>query len=173
MWVQEPVAVSEAAGSTDASPSPTFWAAELGCTPYYTDWSVYEVVDVYDAAIVPGSSFDIRTVDQACDITVSGNFSDLLPAATSMVGDLVGNCAASPCTLPEGIVDFVDIASVVDKFRNDPAAPRKARADLVGADRYDPVPDQKIDFTDVAFCVDAFRNNEPPPPGPPAIDPCS
>jgi hypothetical protein len=172
MWVQEPFAVSESAGSTGSAPLPTFWAAELGCTPFYTDWSGYDVVDVFDGAIVPGAIFEVRAIDQLCDEAVAGNFSEPLVGSTSSSGDIVGNCTDHPCDLPEGSVDYVDISAIVDKFRNEPSALRKARTDLFNSKAHEPAPDLKVDFSDVAYSVDAFRNGAIAPVGPPLIDPC-
>jgi hypothetical protein len=59
------------------------------------------------------------------------------------------------------VVDFEDIAAVVDKFRNLPGALTKARADVSGS-----TPDRIIDFTDISFVVEAFRNLDYPFPVP-------
>jgi hypothetical protein len=81
--------------------------------------------------------------------------------STSKWGDLVGDCGVTPCTPPDGVVDFVDISAVVDKFKDLPGAPRKARADL-SPDYLDKV----IDFDDISSVVDAFRGFPYPFDGP-------
>ena len=53
---------------------------------------------------------------------------------------------------PDGVVDFTDISCVVDKFKNLPGAPRKARSDAAPD-----TPDWIVDFTDIPAVVDAFR----------------
>ena len=80
---------------------------------------------------------------------------------------------------PQGVIDFTDISSIVEKFKNLPCepgltsgVPQKARADLINATTSLPMPDRKIDFVDISYCVDAFRGAAAPPPGPPPADPC-
>jgi len=172
MWVQAPSEVSEASGLSDPTPPPTFWAATLGCEPAYADWTVYGCVDVFDDAIVPGATFAVEVITEGCDRTNSGNYSLPLNVTLSAIGDAVSDCGVAPCTAPEGVVDFVDISAVVDKFRNLPGAPRKARVDLINSDVAQALPDKKVDFVDISYCVDAFRAQALPLPGPPAVDPC-
>jgi hypothetical protein len=174
MWVQAPVEVTEASGSNGATPPPTFRAATLACTPYYdTDWPAYGPVDVYYDAIVPGASFSVQALKQSCNAASEDDYSAALVVDMSAAGDLVTDCGVQPCSAPGGVVDFVDISAVVDKFRNLPAAPRKARADLINSDIAQPMPDRKVDFVDISYCVDAFRGSSSPLPGPPITDPCA
>ena len=111
-------------------------------------------------------------IDTACDTAHAASYSSALPIDLSAAGDVVGDCAVIPCTAPQGVVDFVDISAVVDKFRNLPSAPRKARADLLNSTVTEPKPDRKIDFVDISYCVDAFRSEAIALPGPPSLDPC-
>ncbi len=172
MWVQEPVPVTESSGSNGPVPPPTFWAAELGCDPYYTDWTLYDRVDVYDDAIVPDGMYDVQFIHFDCVPIAEEYFSDRLTVRMSRSGDIVGNnVTPPPPSAPQGVVDFVDISSCVDKFKNAPRAPRKARADIVNSDISSPIPDQKVDFVDISCVVEAFRGRPCTPPGPP-VDPC-
>jgi len=172
MWVQAPTETTEASGSSGPTPPPTFWAAALGCQPHYTDWTVYGTVDVYDDAFVPSATLEITAINTACDTAHAPSYSSALAIDLSAVGDVVGDCAVTPCTSPQGVVDFVDISAVVDKFRNLPSAPRKARADLLNSTVTLPSPDRKVDFVDISYCVDAFRSDAAALPGPPLTDPC-
>ena len=72
----------------------------------------------------------------------------------------------TPCTPPDGTVDFIDIAALVDKFKNLPGAPIKDRTDLAGD-----VPDRIIDFIDISNVVDAFKGFAYPYSGP-DLAPC-
>lgn len=171
-WVQEPYLVTEASGSSGPIPPPTMWAAELGCQPFYADWTVYDTVHVIDPGIVPRATYEVRVVDSSCAASESHGYSDPLVVRTSRVGDLVGNDLVPPPSAPQGVVDFNDITAVVEKFKNEPDAPRKARADLINSDITQALPDKKVDFVDVSYCVDAFRNQAAPLPGPPMTDPC-
>ena len=101
------------------------------------------------------------------------DFSAPLTVLHSTSGDLVGACGLQPCPAPQGVVDFVDISACVDKFRNLPIAPRKARADVINSNVLQPRPDQKIDFLDISCVVDAFRGVPCTLPGPPTDDPCA
>ncbi len=177
-WVQEPYVVTEASGSNGPVPPPTFLAAELGCGVFYTDWSGYGVIDVVNAGIIPGGVYEVQAIHAECE-RAEENFSAPLTVVASHVGDVVGDCAFCPCTPPQGVVDFVDISAVVEKFKNtpcnpgqSPGVPRKARADVISSDVSQPKPDKKIDFVDISHVVDAFRNQAQPPVGPPATDPC-
>ena len=91
----------------------------------------------------------------------------------SRVGDVVRDCGVTPCTAPQGVVDFVDISGLVEKFKNTPSAPRKARSDIINSDVTQPLPDHKIDFVDISYCVDAFRSQAEPLPGPAIDDRCA
>ncbi len=171
-WVQEPREMTEASGSSGDVPSPTFTVAEPGCVPYYTNWGAVGIVDVYDAAIVPGATIEVRAITEGCDAANPSNYSTPLTVVMSDVGDVVGDCEVRPCTPPQGVVDFVDISSIIEKFKNLPPAPRKARTDLINSDILEPLPDGKVDFVDITYCVDAFRGTAAPHPGPPIDDPC-
>ncbi len=173
MWVQEPFQVSENSGYPGPDPPPRFWAATLGCDPFYTDWSVYGTVDAYDAAIVPEAEFDVQWIEEGYPTDEECLYSVPLTVVMSEAGDVVGNCTVTPCTPPDCDVDFVDIPALVDKFRNLPGAPRKARSDLIGANCLDPLPDRMVSFVDITYAVDAFRGLECTLPGPPVTDPCA
>ncbi len=179
MWVKEPLAVTEASGSNGPEPAPAFWAAGLACTAFYADWSTYGTVDVFDDAIVPGGTYELSVIDEPCDTADPQHYSDGLEVVMAGAGDVVGDCTVCPCTAPQGVVDFVDISGVVEKFKNipcnpgeSPGVPRKARADVVNSTISLPKPDQKIDFLDISCVVEAFRNTPCVLPGPPMTDPC-
>ncbi len=123
-------------------------------------------MDVYDDAIMPGSTYELDTILNAteCKVTEEYGFSEPVAILTaSEWGDVVGDCDVTPCTVPDGVVDFEDITAVVEKFRNEPGAPIKSRADLINSDVTNPEPDRKVDFVDITFCVDAFRGFEQHP----------
>ena len=195
-WVQEPFVVTDAGGADGPTPPPSHLAATLDCDPHCRDWSAGACdagtcvggllggmrwpctdddecrrVDVYDAGIVPGGLYDVQFIDcdPGCSITDEGNYSDPLAVLMSEAGDVVG---ASPGPAPQGVVDFVDIAAVVSKFKNEPDAIRKARADVTGNGPADALPNRKVDFVDISCVVGAFRAEPCVPEGPPVVDPC-
>jgi len=174
MWVQQPTLTTEASGSAGPTPPPQFWSAELGCAPYYTDWSVYDRVDVYGAGVVPNSLYEVQFISDDCQPTNEEHYSPALVVHTSRAGDIVGtSCAPAPCNAPQGVIDFTDISACVDKFRNLPTAPRKARADVINSTVSQPKPDLKIDFVDISCIVDSFRGSPCALPGPAVVDPCA
>jgi len=169
-WVGEPRRVTEASGSADPTPEPAFWAASLQCDPHFTDWSIYEAIHVYHSSVVPDGSYNVQLVEEGCGMS-EVDFSVPLSIITSSSGDVVGDCGVTPCSAPQGVVDFVEIAADVDKFRNLPSAPMKSRADIINSSTGIPAPDQKVDFVDISCVVDAFRSAPCALPGPP-VDPC-
>lgn len=169
-FVGEPFEVTESPCCNDPTPPPTFWAATLQCgAPFYTDWSDYGVVHVYDAGIVAGASYRIQATTVICTPWDEDCYSAALTINTSALGDVVGNCDVHPCTPPQGVVDFIDIFAVAGKFASPPPPPiQKSRTDLVATGISVPPPDQKIDFVDVSVVVDAFRGSPRTLPGPQA-----
>ena len=164
-WVGPLSQVTEAPSSSDPTPAPAFMAAGLRCSPpYYMDWSTAGLLHVVDAAIVPGGYYEIQAIHEDCDLVGEPNYSAALAVeATGLWGDLVGHCSVTPCTGPDGNADFIDIAAMVDKFKDVDGAPSKTRADL-GPD----IPDKLVDFLDVSMAVDAFLNYGYPFAGPTA-----
>ncbi|MGB2987485.1 MAG: hypothetical protein WBE26_16600, partial [Phycisphaerae bacterium] len=182
LWVGQPSPVSEAAASTGPTPPPTFMAAELQNAWHCMDWSTVGLLDVFDDEVVPGALYDVQAIGCACDPSNPAHYSAPLSIATSKWGDVVGayytnpaNCMVMPSgyvdcwSPPNGVVNFDDISSLVDKFRNLFGAPRKARADIAPD-----IPDRLVNFVDVSYDVDAFRGlpypfdgpDECPEPGP-------
>ncbi|MGB2985568.1 MAG: right-handed parallel beta-helix repeat-containing protein, partial [Phycisphaerae bacterium] len=164
-WVGSPGPVSEAAGSTGSTPPPTFMAAELQSTWHCMDWSTVGLLDVSGCEVHPGATYDVQAIDCTCDPSNAANYSDPLSITASLWGDVVGDCSVTPCTPPNGVVNFDDISSLVDKFRNLAGAPRKARADIAGEPPVG-IPDRLVNFVDISYDVDAFRGLPYPFDGP-------
>ncbi|RME37399.1 MAG: hypothetical protein D6788_09535 [Planctomycetota bacterium] len=180
MWVGPPQAVSENAGTVDPAQggrSGVFLASTLQCDPFFADWSSFGTVEVSHALIVPGAVYAVEAVEEGCDrfsqptACFSGSLcppsADPLSIRTSLWGDVTGGCSVSPCTPPDGQVDVVtDLLAVLEKFRNAPGAPPKARADLEPA-----IPDRLVNISDALVVLDAFRGFSYPF-SPPAAAPC-
>ncbi len=167
-WVGPPQAITEASGSNGIPPNPNppphFWAATLQCgTPYYDDWTQYGIVHVYHDGIVPGAAYHVQAISDDCNTNDPDSYSTPLTINTSRAGDIVGNsgCPVVPCDPPQGVINFVDISACVEKFKNTPIAPQKARADVINTNIGAPPPDQKIDFVDIVAVVSWFA---PPSP---------
>ncbi len=174
VWVGEPQELCENAGQTSPPPegcgdapgmgSLTFTTATLQCEPYYADWGTYGTVHVYHEYVVPEGSYEVQTVVQGD----GGIYSSPLSLTTSRWGDLVKDCATTPCGAPDGQVDVsTDVTAVLDKFKNLDGAPGKARADVEPG-----TPDGLVNISDVTFVLDAFRGFDYPfVPGPPPCTP--
>ena len=165
MWVGKPREVSENAGRVDpggAPAWPSFMSATLQCKPFFTDWSPFGVVHVYHEAIIPDATYEARAVNETCDLAAQSTYSAPLQLSTSLWGDVVKDCATTPCGPPDGSVDVAtDTLAVLDKFRNLKGAPVKARCDLE-PNR----PDLMINISDVTSTLDAFRGYDYPFAGP-------
>jgi hypothetical protein len=160
MWVSAPEEISEISGVGDNTP-PVFFGARLVCDPVFMDWGGYDLVHVFDSAVVPGGRYEIQAIAADCDTEEETHYSAPLEVLTGDWGDLVGDCSVTPCTAPNGQTNFDDISALVDKFKNGPGAPIKARSDLSPD-----LPDRIIDFVDISRLVDAFRGVPYPFAGP-------
>jgi hypothetical protein len=183
MWVGEPREVCENAGqgpgtlpedcvAAPGSGSKTFLAAPLVCDAseaHWADWSQYGRVHIYHEALVPGGTYELATINAGCATAFDGNYSPALTVTTAIWGDIVRNCTTDPCGPPNGTVDIIDVTAVLDKFRNLPGAPIKARCDLVGIPPNDGKLDLVISILDVTAGLNAFVGGQYTfPPG----DPC-
>ena len=161
-WIGPPWELCEDAGGR--YPPCSFGSvqvATLQCTPHYRDWGSIGTIHVYGHDIIPSAVYTVEAIEQGHDVGDPACFSLGLEIPTSKWGDVVGNCTTTPCTPPNGIVDFMDITAVLDKFKNLPGAPSKPRADV------DPnSPDGYVNIADVSRVVDAFRGFPYPFSGP-------
>ncbi len=150
-WVGPPQQFVESTATPTA-----FFAAQLQCAPHYQTWNTLGMIHITGSAIVPSSTYDVQTVAATC----SGNeasctqVSSSVPIQTTRWGDV-----RIPFNPPSQVVepDIADVAGLVDKFRNAPAALTKAEALLAG-DQFGVInitPD--LDFSHISRCVDAFR----------------
>ncbi len=178
LWVQEPQEYCENAGVAQDDPCPDavgglpstgFWGADLGCDPYFTDWTLYDTVHVWNEGIVPDATYDIQVVDETCSLAAEEDYSPALPMTQSAWSDLISNCTTTPCGPPDGSTGIVDVTAVLDKWKNLPGNVQKVRADIEGSPAGDHrVPDQAINITDVTYCLGAFLGDTYPAPGFPA-----
>ena len=140
-----------------------FIAAPLQCDmPDAEAWSMFDLVNVYGAAIVPGSTYHVQRAAADCpslSLDNDGCFSEALVVTTGKWGDVAPSFGGG--SQP----DFNDIAALVDKFQALASAPPKARAQLQPNVAR---PGAPIDFNDIAADIDAFGGGDYPFPGPSA-----
>ena len=146
-WVGSPVEYLEG-----ITPQPTFFAARLQCTPYYTDWAAVGLVHVYGAEIMPSSIYAVQAIEQDCDINGGeSNYSASLNLGTGRWGDVV-----SPFNPPSPQIqpNSIDIVGLVNKLRGVPGAPTKLYAQLQPAILD---PSDEISALDIVSVVDAVK----------------
>lgn len=158
-WVGPPAVFN------DIAEGETFTAAPLTCTPYFTDWSTWDEVYVYGAAVVPGSAYAVQAVTQDCGAdAMESDFSASIELHTRQWGDVIAPFASPMTTQP----DFADISALVEAFLGSALAPSLVRAQLHPTI---PVPSNPTDFTDISDGVDAFLGQSYPYDGPAACTP--
>jgi len=154
-WLGPPVQYVE----SSSLPTP-FWISTLQCEPYYADWSSFGEVHVNGREIVPSSGYDVQWITDGCTEASESSYSMPLTIPTTRWGDVeIPLSPPSPTTQP----DLADVSAMVNKFRNLPGAPIKARALISGE-----IPDATVDFSfvHISACVDAFRGQPFPHAGP-------
>jgi len=155
-WLGQPFQMSENSGVVDpdgAPGTPSVTASGLQCEPFATDWSTLGPVHVFGRAIVPDAIYDVQIVDAGLENDPSA-FSNALRIQTSMWGDVVQNCATTPCPSPDGSVDITtDVTSILSKFQNIGGS-AKSRADIEPA-----LPDGLVNISDVTFALNAFSGS--------------
>jgi hypothetical protein len=197
LWVQQPERYCENAG-TKKVPQPNnppnygcgpsggitplwFWAAELGCDPYFADWTQYGTVHVWNCGIIPTRHsptpidyawYDVRVIEAGCVQaypdweTNPDAWSTTVRFEQARWADLIKDCTTNPCGPPDNLTGIVDVTAILDKWKNLPGNVIKARADIEGAPSGDArVPDRAVNITDVTVCLGAFLGQTYPPPG--------
>lgn len=117
---------------------------------------------------MPGSTYRIRTISDIVPLQIDPCFSQPgLVLTTSLHGDIVRDCSTTPCPPPNGIVEIIDVVAILDKFKNAPTAPIKARCDIDPANL-----DGLVTITDITSALSAFGGEIYPFP-PPSTPPCT
>ncbi len=158
-WVGPPGDFLE---SQDDPTKGSFRAARLQCTPYYIDWTAQGVIHVVGAEVAPSSLYEVQSVSSLCtgNLDTCTLVSAPLPLRTARFGDVIEPYnPPSAATQPDGI----DVAAMVDKFKNVPGAASKTATQL-----QPDLPDLLADMgaLDVSACVDAFNGRAYPFQGP-------
>lgn len=156
-WVGPPVAYQE----TNSNPT-VFYAAHVQCTPHYQDWSTVGLLHVTGSAITPSSLYEVENVAASC-MGVEANctaVSTAVEIGTTRWGDVEIPYNPPSATLQP---DLADVSALLNKFRNAPGAPIKARALLLGGDLMGSIDiSTEFSFIHIAACVDAFRGKNYP-----------
>lgn len=145
-WIGPPTVYPE--GST---PTATFAAARVQCTPHYADWAAFGLVHVFGAEIMPSSLYQVQAIDAGCDVNGESDYSVALPLSTARWGD-VGAPFNPPSTTPQP--DVLDISNLVSNLKNVVGAPTKVYAQLQPAILN---PSDEANILDVVSAVDALK----------------
>ncbi len=150
-WAGPPQQFFEGSGSSGG-----YFVSALQCGPYFADWGALGLLHVYGTAVVPNAAYDIAAVQ--CDPAVESNFAPPLSVSTGRWGDIVAPFNPPSTTAQP---DAVDVASMVNKFKQVPGSPTTAQCDL-----YPDMVDQIINALDITLMVDAFKGEPYPFAGP-------
>ncbi len=140
-------------------------AAELQCAPFYADWGTVGLLHVFGAEIVPSSEYEVQAISEGCPIGSSYTYSPAFQVVTGRWADI-----ELPFNPPSDIrqPDLGDVSALINKFKNVPGAPIKARSVLVGTI---PSLTNDLDFGHISACVDAFKGAPYPFSPPPNCSP--
>lgn len=137
-----------------------FWESTLQCAPYYQDWGTISLLHVTGSAIVPSSIYDVEALASDC---AGSEDTCALVSVPVTIGTTRWGDVELPYNPPVGTTqpDLSDISALVNKFKDAPGAPIKARAILAPRNAFGDIPDAAVavnfSFTDIASCVNAFR----------------
>jgi hypothetical protein len=152
-WVGPPLGYLE---SNDNPGLGNYRVGRLQCTPYYHDWASEPnngLVNVLGAEIVPSSTYEVRTYGSDCKGSEGscGNVSAPVIVTTRRAGDIATPFqGAPPLTQPNA----VDVANVVNKFRNLAGSPSKVVSQV---QPNFPDPNADINAIDIVTVVDNQR----------------
>ncbi|MEK7755898.1 MAG: PQQ-dependent sugar dehydrogenase, partial [Planctomycetota bacterium] len=139
-----------------------YLAARLQCTPYYWDWKSKGPIWVVGAEIMPSSQYSVQTYGASCmgSEATCTNVSAPVTMYTRRSGD-VEAVYNPPGTTAQP--DAIDLAQVVNKFKNVVGAPVKGRAQLQPN-----LPELNADINalDIVAAVDAGKGLAYPFAGP-------
>lgn len=162
-WVGPPKSYNE---STEAGAS--FRASFLQCTPHYQEWGTVGLLHVTGSAIVPSSVYAAEMLANACagvETTPQCSSGGSLVSTPLQIGTTRWGDVETPYNPPSATIqpDLADVSALVNKFRNAPGAPIKARALLIGIDAAGTVDiATEFSFIHIAGCLDAFRGRPYP-----------
>jgi len=155
-WVGKPSTFLE---SQNVPVAGNFKAARLQCTPLYHDFASEGLFQVVGAEIVPSSSYDVQVYDPGCPGDET-SCSWVVRMTTRRYGDV-----AAEFNPPSGTTqpDAIDVAQLVNKFKNLTGAPSKSASQVQPN-----VPELNADVNalDIAGVVDAVKGSAYPFSGP-------
>jgi cysteine-rich repeat protein len=147
--------------ASDGADNPAIMISQLQCEPVVRDWSDAPLLSLYGQAVVPGSTYEIRTATAEClALGVEECLSEPIVLRTAKWGDAFAPWGGSAQP------NFGDVSALLDKFRGLPTAPSLTFTDLMPD-----IPNQIVNFADVSAGVDAFRGIPYSFPGPQPCDP--
>jgi len=149
-WVGRPGTFLE---SQDIPGMGSYSAARLQCTPLYRDWTGDGEFHIIGAEIVPSSTYHVQNFGESCqgNEPACTDTSGLLVVKTARWGDIAPDFNP-PATTTQP--DVLDVAQLVNKFKNVFGAPPKAVAQL---QPNLPEPNADINALDIVAVVTAVK----------------
>ena len=142
-WVGEPF---------EAPEDPGVWVARVVSEPYFgDDWPA--VVHVGDCAIVPAATYRLRPTPDGNSFGAPAVVFTIAPPEPKHWADCVGSFQGDAWNSPDGVVNMDDVMAAVQKFIDDPNAPRLTWVDVDGE-----VPNVVLNFTDIFQIVQGFKS---------------
>ncbi len=161
-WVGKPATFYESQGPPLYIP---YRASRLQCTPVYWDWvteTATSLITVVGAEIIPSSEYSVRAYSTSCIGAEASctNVSDPVTMYTRRFGD-VDEDYNPPSAMNQP--NAIDVAQVINKFKNVMGAPVHARAQL---QPNLPELNASVYALDIVAVVDAVRGLAYAFPGP-------
>ncbi len=152
-WVGRPGTFYESQGPPLTGP---YRAARLQCTPFYWDWiseTTSDPMTVVGSEIVPSSQYSVRTYAASCKGGEDSctNVSAVVTMYTRRSGDVDSEYNPPSATNQP---NAIDVAQLVNKFKNVAGAPVHARAQLQSNL---PELNASINALDIVAVVDAVK----------------
>ncbi len=161
-WVGKPATFYESQGPPLSGP---YRAARLQCTPFYWDWITETAtgpITVVGAEIVPSSEYSVQAYSSTCKGMESEctSVSSPLSMYTRRSGDVDGEYNPPSSTNQP---NAIDVAQLVNKFKNIAGAPVHARAQTQANL---PELNASINALDIVAVVDGVKGHAYSFPGP-------
>jgi len=149
-WVGAPKDICETSTITEVPPAncaaPTYKTATLSCNAtVYRNWDNTEILNVFGSEIVPGSVYEVQTIEGGCDVNDESCYSAPLEIRTGRFGKVLENGDW------DGLVQVSDALAGIASFGNVQDDISKMRTEI--ANEYI---DNRANIDDVLEVLGAF-----------------
>lgn len=126
--------------------------SSLQCAPHFQVWNAATMVHAGDQPVTPGAHY-------AVEATLDGSVFSPSTGVNTVTrwGDCVGEFDGVQWTPPNGLTNFNDVVSAIQRFQGRPTAPPLSWVDV-----HDAVPNRVINFSDIQWLVQSFTGTAYP-----------